>query len=90
KYYKDEFQNTYTMRVTFKAQQETLWVNLFTYVRPDDRDSFTKLDLTKKLDDNFSLTAGVNIFTGENNYSDRDFGMLKDDSNAFARAKYTF
>lgn len=90
KYRKKEFQNTYTVRVTFKAQQETLWVNLFTYIRPEDKDSFTKLDVTKKLDNNFSITAGVNIFTGEDNYTDRDFGMLRNDDNAFIRAKYTF
>ncbi len=90
KYRKKEFQNTYTVRVTFKAQQETLWVNLFSYIRPEDKDSLTKLDVTKKLNTNFSLTAGVNVFTGDDNYNDRDFGMLKNDSNAFVRAKYTF
>lgn len=87
-YRKKEFQNTYTLRVTFKAQQETLWVNFFTYVRPEDKDSLTKIDITKKLNDNFSVTAGVNIFTGKDHYQDRDFGMLKDNDNAFIRLKY--
>lgn len=88
-YRRKEFQNTYTLRLTYKAQQETLWVNLFSYYRPEDKDSFTKFDITKKLNDNFSATAGVNIFTGKDHYQDRDFGMLRHDDNAFVRLSYS-
>ncbi|MBL6989102.1 MAG: hypothetical protein ISR65_04965 [Bacteriovoracaceae bacterium] len=87
---KKKSHNTFTLRVTYKTMQETLWFNLFTYIRPDDKDSFTKFDVTKRLDDNFSIAAGVNIFTGKKNYLDRDFGMLKDDDNAFVRFRYNF
>ena len=88
-YRRKEFHNTYTLRLTYKAQQETLWVNLFSYLRPEDKDSLTKIDITKKLNDNFSATAGVNIFTGKDHYLDRDFGMLKNDDNAFIRLTYS-
>jgi hypothetical protein len=89
-YRKKEQQDTYTLRLTYKAQQETLFVSLFTYVRPDDHDSFTKLEVSKKLSDDLKVTTGLNIFEGKENYRDREFGMLKDDDNAFVRINYSF
>ncbi len=89
-YRKKESQNTYTLRLTFKAQQETLWVNLFTYQRPEDKDGFTKLDVSKRLNDHMEFVVGANIFSGTEHYQDREFGMLQNDDNAFARLKYNF
>jgi hypothetical protein len=86
--YKDKLHNTFTVRGTFKAYQETLWVNLFVYFRPNDKDSFIKLDFNKRLDNNFSVAAGVNIFSGKKGYEDREFAMLKDDDNFFMRLRY--
>ncbi|MDB9786841.1 hypothetical protein OAB57_01935 [Bacteriovoracaceae bacterium] len=85
-----EYQHTLTLRLTYKLQQETLLVSLFTYIRPNDKDSFTKLEISKKLDDNFKITSGANIFTGKVNYESREFGMLKDDDNYFVRFNYLF
>ncbi|MCP5048167.1 MAG: hypothetical protein GY940_13430 [bacterium] len=87
---KKEAHNTFTFRLTYKAQQETLWLNLFSYMRPEDKDSFTRLDITKRLDDHFAITAGINIFTGKENYENREFGMLRHDSNVYIRFKYNF
>ncbi|MCP4151274.1 MAG: hypothetical protein GY757_26255 [bacterium] len=89
-YRKKEAHNTFTLRVTYKAQQETLWLNIFTYYRPQDKDHFTRLDITKRFDDNFAITAGANIFTGEEHYEDREFGMLRHDDNVYIRLKYNF
>jgi hypothetical protein len=89
-YKKKERQNTYTLRLTIKAQQETLWINLFHYERPEDKDRFTKLDISKRLNDNLEAVFGINLFDGEDHYEDRDFGMLKNDDNLFARLKYNF
>ena len=85
---KKENQNTYTLRITYKAMQETLWFNLFTYFRPDDKDSFTKIDISKKLDNNFTVVTGVNIFTGDSELKGREFASLKDSDNVFVRFKY--
>lgn len=82
--------NTFTVRLTYKAQRETLWVNIFTYLRPDDKDTFTRLDITKRLDDHFSVTLGANVFTGKTHYEDREFGMLRHDDNVYVRFKYNF
>ena len=87
-YRKEEHHNTYTARITYKAQQETLIFNLFTYIRPQDKDSFTKIDLTKRLDDNFSITTGASIFTGKDHYEDREFGMLRNEDSVFIRLKF--
>lgn len=89
-YRKKEKHNTYTMRLTFKAQQETLYINLFTYQRSEDKDAFTKVDVSKRLNDNLEVVAGANIFEGQEHFEDREFGMLKDDDNVFVRMKYNF
>ena len=89
-YHKKEQHNTYTTRLTCKAQQETLYINLFTYQQPDDKDAFTKLGITKQLNNNLEMVIGANIFNGQDHYEDREFGMLKDDDNMFARIKYNF
>ncbi len=70
--------------------QDRLWINFFGYQRPQDHDSFVKLDLSLQLNNNLTVVTGMNIFDGDDNYLDREFGMLKNDDNAFARVKYTF
>ncbi len=89
-YRKKKNHDTFTLRITYKAMQDTLFANLFTYFRPQDRDSFTRLDITRKINDNFSVTAGISIFTGKDNYIDREFGMLRHDDNIFVRLRYSF
>ena len=89
-YRDEETHNTFTVRLTYKVSQETLTFSLFTYIRPEDKDSFLKLDVSKMVSDQLTIAAGLNIFTAKNNYIDREFGMLNDDDNFFIRAKYTF
>ena len=89
-YRKKEFQNTLTLRLTYKAMQDTLFFNLFTYIRPEDKDSFSKIEVSKKLTDNLKLTTGMNIFEGKESYNDREFGMLKEEDNTFIRLNYNF
>lgn len=89
-YRKKELQSTYTLRLTYKAQNETLWLSLFSYLRPDDKDALYKFEVSKKLNDQFKVVAGVNVFTGEDNYISREFGMLRDDDNIFVRFNYGF
>ncbi|MBT4264687.1 MAG: hypothetical protein HOK67_28825 [Deltaproteobacteria bacterium] len=37
-----------------------------------------------------TTVVGGNIFSGADHYEDREFGMLRNDDNAFARLKYNF
>jgi len=85
---KEESQFTYTLRVMINAQQQTLWFTLFSYIRPEDHDSFTKLDISKQIDNNFKVVAGANIFTGNREFSGREFGSLQDSDNVFVRFQY--
>lgn len=87
---RNENRNTYTLRITLKFLQETLWINLFHYERPQDRDRFTKIDLSRRLSDSLVLTTGLNFFDGEAGYEDREFGMLRNDDNLFARMRFSF
>lgn len=89
-YKKEKVQNTYTLRLTYKVMQERLWVNFFGYHRPEDRDAFYKIDTSYQMDNALYIIGGVNIFEGSDHYISREFGMLKNDDNAFVRLKYTF
>lgn len=89
-YRRKEFQNTFTTRITYKTMQDTLVYSLFTYIRPQDEDSLTKFEVSKKITDSFKIVGGINIFSGKENYRDREFGMLKNDDNAFIRINFSF
>lgn len=82
--------DTFTLRLGFKAMQETLMINWFSYFRPQDKDSFHKLEIIKRVSDQLQISTGANIFTGDSNYQDRSFGMLKDADNVFVHFKYIF
>jgi len=86
----DETRNTYTLRLGYKAMQDTLYINLFSYIRPEDKDAFHKIEVTKRVNDQMQLTVGANIFEGDDNYQDREFGMLKDSDNIFTHLKFVF
>lgn len=85
---KKEQQHTYTLRVMYKAFQETLIVNWFTYFRPDDKDMFSQLDFNKKLNTNFSLGLGYNYFSGDQDYLAREFSSVKDEDSFYVRLRY--
>jgi hypothetical protein len=89
-YSKKKNQDTFTLRLTYKAQQDTLWISLFSYVRPQDKDSFTRLDISKRLDNHFSISGGVSLFTGTDFYEDREFGMQRYEDNVYLRLRYNF
>lgn len=87
---KDETRNTMTLRFTQTAQQETLRMSLFGFHRPQDRDCYLRYWVNKRLDDHFDVTFGGNVFSGQSEYLDRDFGMFRDDDNVYTRLKYIF
>jgi len=86
----DKTRSTYTLRLGFNAQQETLRVNIFAFERPEDQDSYQKLEITKRLSDALVVATGANFFKGDDLKKDRDFGMLTNEDNGFARIQYNF
>lgn len=85
-----ELRNTLTLRLSYKALQDTLFFNFFAYYRPENKDSFLKLEVVRRFSDHFEGAVGANLFDGNENYMDRNFGMLRDADNAFIRLKYIF
>ena len=85
-----EVRNTFTFRYTQTAQQETLRVSAFVYIRPEDHDNYLRYWINKRLDDHFELTLGGNVFSGDRDYLDSEFGMLRKDDNVYARFKAIF
>jgi len=82
--------HTYTLRLGFKAYQDTLWVNFFAFERPEDEDRYQKLEVVKRLSDALVLATGANVFSGSATKPDRDFGMLDNEDNGFVRVQYNF
>ncbi len=85
-----EVRNTYTIRFTQTAQQETLRASMFVYHRPENHDGYLRYWVNKRLDDHFDFTVGGNVFSGDRNYLDSEFGMLREDDNLYGRLKYVF
>ncbi|MGH1467741.1 MAG: hypothetical protein ACRBBP_02540, partial [Bdellovibrionales bacterium] len=86
----DQFRDTFTLRLGYKAMGDTLYVNWFSYIRPQDKDAFHKLEILKRVNDQVEVSVGANIFEGKENYQDRSFGMLKGADNVFVKFKYIF
>lgn len=42
------------------------------------------------MNDELLIAAGANVFDGESGYENREFGMLRNDDNVFARIRYSF
>ena len=57
------------------------------YFNMDIKDSFTRLSAEYQVMDGFSLFFGSDIFTGDR---EGDFGRYKDNTQVWAKAKYSF
>ena len=67
-----------------------MWISLFHYERPQDRDRLSKLDLNKRLSDQVTVATGLNFFDGAPGYEDREIGMLRNGDIFHARPRFSF
>ncbi|MDH3256619.1 MAG: hypothetical protein OEM27_03285, partial [Nitrospinota bacterium] len=84
----DENRHTLTVRLTQLLLQQNLSLSLFTFYVPSDGEAYLRPIVSYKVSDAWSATLGANIFTGsgENNF----FGQLEDNSNVYARIRYSY
>jgi hypothetical protein len=69
-------------------KQDNLTLSLFTYYSPSDQDGYLRPSLDYRLDDNLTLSAGANLFSGKEQHT--FFGQLRENDNAWLRATYSF
>ena len=84
----DENRHTLTVRLTQLLLQQNLSLSLFTFYVPSDGEAYLRPIVSYKVSDAWSATLGANIFTGsgENNF----FGQMEDNSNVYARIRYSY
>ncbi len=84
----DEDRHLLTLRLTRQLMNQNLTLSLFTFYSPSDSDGYVRPMVSYKATDNWRLTAGGNIFAGNNNHT--FFGQFEDNSNIYAGARYSF
>lgn len=84
----DENRNMYTMRLTKFSDNQDLELSLFTFWSPTDKDGYIRPKISYQIDDHKSVTAGGNIFFGEERTT--DWGKFEDNSNIYMSFRYAF
>lgn len=85
---KDEIRQLVTVRLTQFLKYQTWKLSLFSYYSPTDEDYFAIADVTKKVNDHFSVALGANIFGGKDETT--FFGQFDRNDNLFLNLRYDF
>ena len=71
-----------------KGLSQNLICSLFAFYSPSEDDAYLRPKATYKLSDEIQLTGGANWFIGA--HPDSFFGQFDDDTNVYARVRYSF
>ena len=84
----DELRHVVTNRMTYRAGRDRHTFSLFTFFSPSDNDIYLRPNYTYRYSDQWSLTAGSNIFGGEDRHT--FFKQLQDASSLYLRVRYIY
>lgn len=84
----EEFRHLLTNRLTYRAGLEKYTWSLFTFYSPSDADFYLRPAFTYRHSDQWSLTAGGNLFGGRDPQT--FFGQLEDGSNVYVRLRFHY
>ena len=87
-YLKDENRQVTTLRLTKELYRKTLKLDLFSFYSPSSEDGYLRPTLSYDWTDNINVALGGNIFFGTEHYT--KFGFMEDNSNLYARLRYSF
>jgi len=85
---RDEYRHLLTARFTQLLMDQNLTLSLFAYYSPSDNDGYLRPKFSYKLNDNWLLDGGFNLFWGEDDYS--FWGRFQDNTNAYVGVRYSF
>jgi len=85
---KDESRHVVTIRLTKLLMNQNLTLSLFNFYSPSDEDGYIRPKINYKLDDNWILETGGNVFFGKRN--ETFFGQFEDNSNVYVSVRYGF
>ncbi|KEA62766.1 hypothetical protein ADIMK_3238 [Marinobacterium lacunae] len=87
-YRPDEVRQVVTMRLTWKLMRDNLTLSWFNYWSPTDEDYYLRPSASYRVDDNWTLSAGANLFGGEQKHT--FFSQFEEGSNLWFRVRYGF
>lgn len=77
-----------TNRLTWRTRQDRVIWSLFTFYSPTDDDAYLRPQVSWRLDDHWSISAGGNLFGGDEDYT--FFNQFQDNSNVYARLRFNY
>jgi hypothetical protein len=84
----DEYRQLATVRLRYSTLQQKLIYSLFAFYSPTDQDSYLKPAIYYRYNDNYSFSAGANIFSGNKPYT--FFGQHQANTNVWLRGRFSF
>ncbi len=84
----EKVRNVITTQLIYRAMQQTLTLNWFTFYSPTDDDGYTRFRATYSPVDEWQISAGFNGFYGDKRHT--FFAQFKDASNAFVSFRYFY
>ena len=85
---RDEYRHLLTARFTQLLMDQNLTLSLFAYYSPSDNDGYVRPKFSYKLNDNWLLDGGFNLFWGEDDYT--FWGRFRDNTNVYVGLRYSF
>ena len=87
-YEQDEYRQLLTLRLTKLTHQQKLIWSLFSFWSWTDKDVYLKPSVTWRVNDQWTVATGANLFYGKSRYS--FFGQHEDNSNAWLRVRWHY
>ena len=85
---RDENRHVITARLTKLLMNQNLVLSFFTYYSPSDNDAYLRPKATYKVNDQWTVEAGGNVFLGQDDYS--FFGQFERTTNVYLSARFSF
>lgn len=83
----DETRHVITTRITKLAYNQNLILSLFNFYSPNQEDGYARARATYKINDDWQVDGGANVFYGEETAF---FGQFEDNTNAFVGVRRSF
>lgn len=84
----DAYRQVLTLRLTKMMMAQNLRLSLFAYYSPTDRDAYLRPNVNYKVNDQWTVEAGGNVFLGEDRHT--FFGQFDRDTNIYAGVRFGF
>ncbi|MBT8452191.1 MAG: hypothetical protein KJO40_09525 [Deltaproteobacteria bacterium] len=83
-----EFRHLITLRLNQLLVMDKLEVSLFVFFSPDELDTYIRPRITYKIAEPLAIAIGANLMFGRDQYT--FFGQLQQNTNVYARLRYSF